>query len=148
MPDNAGQYHPSAPPRGKDAPKDVPIKLAQRGIHTPGVASLADGWRNDRRYALTIYSSTGDRYADKSVIHRNGGTWLFDYKAQKTKKGRKRQWDQNQPLINCHEDGIPVGVLIGQPSGGYLVLGLALVEKYDLRTGFFTFHGPVNTTKI
>ena len=39
-------------PRGKDAPKDAPIKLAaQRGIHTPGVASLADGWRNDRRYA-------------------------------------------------------------------------------------------------
>lgn len=133
-------------PRGADSPSDVPIKLAaQRGIHTPGVDSLSNGWKNGRRYALTIYSSTGKRYADKSVVSRHDGTWLFDYRAQETEEGREKKWDQNQPLINCLEDGLPVGVLIGQPRGGYLVLGLAFVERYNSQTGFFTLHGPVDS---
>ena len=58
----------------------------------------------------------------------------------------KTKWDQNLPLINCLEDGVPVGVLIGQPTGGYRVLGLAFVERYNERTGFFTLHGPVNAS--
>lgn len=133
-------------PSGRDAPKDVPIKLAaQRGIHTPSAASLSGGWKDGRKYAVTIYTSTGNRYADKSVISRPDGTWLLEYKEQKTEKGRQTKWDQNRPLLNCLEDGVPVGVLVGQPSGGYRVLGLAFVERYDERSGFFTLHGPVNS---
>lgn len=132
-------------PSGRDAPPEVPIKLAaQRGIHTPKEADLTGGWREGRKYAVTIYTSTGRRYADKSLIARPDGTWLLEYKEQKTEHGREMKWDQNRPLLNCLEDGVPVGVLAGQPRGGYRVLGLAFVERYDARSGFFTLHGPVN----
>lgn len=139
-----GQWIPRLP-RGRDAPEGVPIRIAaQRGIHTPAEGDLGDGWRNGHKYAVTVYSSTGRRYADKDVVMRPDGTWLLDYKAQKTEAGRESTWDHNQPLVNCLEDGVPVGVLVGQPGGGYRVLGLAFVERYDQRTGFFTLHGPVN----
>ena len=132
-------------PRGKDAPKGLPIKIAaQRGIHVPTVADIAGGWHNGRTYAITIYSSGGSRYEDKAVVWRPDGTWLLDYRAQKTEEGRSTQWDQNRPLVNCLEDGVPVGVMVKQPRGGYLVLGLGYVERYNELTGIFTLHGPVN----
>ena len=132
-------------PRGKDAPEGLPIKIAaQRGIHVPTVADIAGGWHNGRTYAITIYSSGGSRYVDKAVVWRPDGTWLLDYRAQKTEEGRATQWDQNRPLVNCLEDGVPVGVMVKQPRGGYLVLGLGYVERYNELTGIFTLHGPVN----
>lgn len=132
-------------PMGEHSPTHLPIKIAsQSGIHHPAESDIKGGWRNGREYAVTIYTSTGKRYADKSLIRRPDGTWLLEYAAQKTEEGRERRRDHNQPLLNCLEDGVPVGVLLGQPKGGYQVLGLAFVERYDGRNGFFTLHGPVN----
>ena len=131
-------------PNGQDAPSSVPIKLAsQSGIHTPGIDSISGGWRNGRKYALTIYTS-GKRYKDAPIVHRPDGTWLLDYQMQTTEEGRKRRWDHNEPLVHCLEDGIPVGVLVGQPSGGYIVYGLAFVERFNPETKMFTLHGPAN----
>lgn len=54
---------------------------------------------------MTIYTSTEKRCADKNVIARPDGTWLPEYKEQKTERGREAQWDQNRPLLNCLVDG-------------------------------------------
>lgn len=66
---------------------------------------MAGGWRNGRKYAVTIYTSTEKRCADKNVITRPDGTWLPEYKEQKTERGREAQWDQNRSLLNCLVDG-------------------------------------------
>ena len=131
-------------PMGSSAPEGIPIKLAaQRGIHTPGESSISGGWRNGKKYALTVYTS-GKRYEDADIVYRPDGTWLLDYQMQSTEEGRERQWDQNTPLMNCLGDGVPVGVLVGQPGGGYVVFGLAFVERFNRETGMFTLHGPAN----
>ena len=132
-------------PMGDDSPAELPIKIAeQSGIHSPSEDDIEGGWHNDRKYAVTVHTSNGKRYNDKNLITRPDGTWLLEYAAQKTEEGRERQRDHNQPLLNCLEDGVPVGVLLGQSGRGYRVLGLAFVERYDVRNGFFTLHGPVN----
>lgn len=130
-------------PMGDFAPPGLPVKVcSQRGIHKPTDSDLAHGWPNGRAYALTIHSAAGSRYNDQ-VIHRPDGTWTFDYDEQVTEQGREQQWDQNSPLMNCLEDGVPVGVIVGQKRG-YIVMGLAFVERYDPMTGRFSLHGPVN----
>lgn len=131
-------------PMGDYAPPGLPVKVcSQRGIHKPTGSDLAHGWPNGREYALTIHSATGGRYNDH-VIYRPDGTWTFDYDEQVTEQGREQQWDQNSPLMNCLEDGVPVGVMVGQRRG-YIVMGLAFVERYDPNTGRFSLHGPVNS---
>lgn len=130
-------------PMGRFTPPGLPVKVcSQRGIHKPVDSDLAHGWPSGKKYALTIHSASGGRYNDQ-VIYRPDGTWTFDYDEQVTEQGREQQWDQNSPLMNCLEDGVPVGVIVGQRSG-YIVMGLAFVERYDPRAGRFSLHGPVN----
>lgn len=130
-------------PMGDYAPEGLPVKVcSQRGIHKPIDSDLAHGWPSGRSYALTIHSAAGGRYNDQ-VIYRPDGTWTFEYDEQVTEQGRVQQWDQNSPLLNCLEDGVPVGVIVGQ-TRGYVVMGLAFVERYDPSTGRFSLHGPVN----
>ena len=130
-------------PMGDHAPEGLPVKVcSQRGIHKPADSDLAHGWPNGRSYALTIHSAAGGRYHDQ-VIYRPDDTWTFDYDEQVTEQGRERKWDHNSPLMNCLEDGVPVGVIVGQRHG-YVVMGLAFVERYDPGTGRFSLHGPVN----
>ena len=47
--------------------------------------------------------------------------------------------------MNCLEDGVPAGVIVGQKHG-YTIMGLAFVERYNAQTGSLTLHGPVNTS--
>lgn len=130
-------------PMGQHAPEGLSIKLcSQRGIHKPDAKDLAHGWKDGRVYALTIHSSARGRYSD-SVIIRPDGTWTMRYDEQVTEEGRKRKWDQNEALMNCLEDGVPVGVIVGT-RGGYRVMGLAFVEQYNAIAGTFTLHGPVD----
>lgn len=130
-------------PMGDYAPHGLPIKVcSQRGIHKPTLKDLAHGWKNGRDYALTIHSSARGRYRDE-VVYRPDGTWSFEYDEQVTESGREHKWDHNSPLINCLEDGVPVGVIVGQ-NNGYTVMGLAFVERYDAVAGTFALHGPAN----
>lgn len=146
-------------PMGTNGPSNCPIKIcAERGIHTPTEKDINNGWKRGREYALTIHSSK-DRSSENSsringqyhdsVIYRPDGTWTFEYSEQKTQPGRKHVWDHNTPLMNCLEDGVPVGVIAVEDTAkkradNYLVLGLGFVEQYNEFTGTFTIHGPVN----
>ena len=116
---------------------NTPIPLScDSGIYIPSVSRV--NYVNDRRYALSI-ASTG-RFGDRPLITQPDGTWLLDY-SQQVGAAPERRF--NESLMNCLYDGIPVGVYLKQAKGGYTVLGLAYVERFNAFTGMFTLHGPV-----
>ena len=140
-------------PRGDDAPSlSVDIKLAaMRGIHSPNYRELASRGAGKTKYALSVYSAAPKRrsslntlYDDQELIIRDDKTWTIEYCEQKAVEGRLKTDRSNDHLMNNLVDGVPVAVMIGVPEGGYVIEGLAYVERYDPNTGMFTLHGPVS----
>lgn len=121
-------------PWKEHAPEDMPITLvAQRGIHKPG----------GQDYAISITIANPTIYGSDSVHPLEDGTWMINYSEHHHNAGKKPGSPRyNQALINCLEDGIPVGVFY-KTSGEYQCLGLAFLESYNGNTGIFTLHGPV-----
>lgn len=143
--DRAGRSIPRLP-IGNDAPKDIPVTLAREaGIHSPDYNKLPSRGAQKKKYALSIHSERQLRYDDKDVILRDDGTWILDYCAHKTADGKQRQTNFNEAMMNCLRDGIPVGVMVKRPKGGYDVLGLAYVEQFNSIADIFTLHGPINS---
>lgn len=126
-------------PFGDNTPEGCSIPLArQSGIHIPSQTRVI--YQNGKRYVLSIHTSSRGIYADRQVIHFDDGTWILEYAAH---KGADTHQGYNQTLMNCLADGVPVGVMIAE-KGGYRVLGLAFVERFNSATNTFTLHGPVN----
>ncbi len=119
--------------------KDGLALCRQSGIYTPSAALVK--FEGGRKYAFAIHSSHRDVYADKKQIQLKDGTWIYEY-AKHT--GRDKSQGYNEALLNCLEDGVPVGVIVPEKRGGYRILGLAYVEHYNSVSGMFTLHGPVN----
>lgn len=117
------------------APKDMPITLvAQRGIHKPG----------GQDYAISITIANPTIYGADSVHLLDDGTWMIQYCEHHHNTGRKPGSPRyNQALINCLEDGVPVGVF-HKTDNEYQCLGLAFLESYNNVAGIFTLHGPVH----
>ena len=144
-------------PRGNDAPSlSTQIKLAaMRGIHSPNYTELSSRGAGKAKYALSVYTAAGKRgkysvnsiYDDQDVIYRPDGTWVLEYCAQKPVPGRKETDRSNSHLMNNLADGVPVAVMVGMPEGGYIVMGLAYVERFDPVTGMFSLHGPVSAER-
>ena len=111
----------------------------QSGIYSPSSGEVV--YKNGRRYALAVHSSHKDKYKDKNQIKLADGTWIYEY-AKYSGPDTKQQY--NESLLNCLEDGVPVGVIVPEKGGGYRILGLAYVEHYNSVSGMFTLHGPVN----
>jgi len=91
------------------------------------------------RYALAIKTSESGPYADE-VIGLPDGRWLMRYKP----RSGERSISDNQALIACMTDGIPVGVvrkLVANPAPPagvrYLVMGLGIVTGYDASSDVF-----------
>ncbi len=133
-------------PYGEDAPPGLPITVAsQRGIHYPSYENLPSKGAGKAQYALTVQSKSQRYYSDKDVIDRGDGSWIFDYKAHRTAEGKRSTDKSNERLMRNLEDGVPVGVIVqDKKRGGFTVLGLAYVERYNEKTETFTLHGPVN----
>ncbi len=128
-------------PFGKGKPSELSFPLArQSGIHSPSERSMR---YTGRRYAISIHSSDLTRYPDKAPIDLGDSTWVFDYSSQDNNASRTHQ-DYNGWLMNCLEDGVPVGVMTKLKTGGYKVWGLAFVERYNSLSRMFTLHGPVD----
>ena len=108
------------------------------GIYIPGKNRVQ--FKQGRRYALSIH--TGKGYDDKPLFHLADGTWILDYAEH---RGGADGQGYNASLKNCLNDGIPVGVFLKDKMGGYTILGLAYVERYNGFTGMFTLRGPVTS---
>ncbi len=125
-------------PMGERTSDGMPL-CRQSGIYTPSVQRVS--FKNGRKYALAIHSSHQGGYADKKPIDLKDGTWIYEYAKH---SGSDVNQGYNKALLNCLEDGVPVGVMVPNQSGGYRILGLAYVEHYNSVSGYFTLHGPVN----
>ncbi|WP_322153503.1 HNH endonuclease [Paratractidigestivibacter sp.] len=137
--DNEGQHCSALPLASKTRTKDGLPLCRQSGIYAPSSSSVR--YKKGRKYALAVHSSRRDRYADKQLIHLGDGTWIFEYARY---DGPDTKQGYNEALMNCLEDGVPVGVIVPSKAGGYTILGLAYVEHYNSVSGMFTLHGPVN----
>lgn len=116
------------------------LKLCrQSGIYSPSADDVT--YKNGRRYAMAVHSSHKDKYKDRNQIKLADGTWIYEY-AKYSGSDTKQQY--NESLLNCLEDGVPVGVIVAEKGGGFRILGLAYVEHYNSVSGMFTLHGPVN----
>lgn len=135
---NAGEMISRLPHR-MPQPPTTPIPLSRdSGIYIPSTARVT--YDGGRKYALSVHSSGTSRYADRKPIPLADGTWILDYAAH---EGSAANQGYNAALLNCLNDGIPVGVLYKE-SEGYRVLGLAFIERYNHATRMFTLHGPVS----
>ena len=131
---HAGEVGPR--PWGKNRPDDIANAVtlaAQRGIHVPS------GW--DR--ALSVTSTQKSNYGEGAPLVQPDGTWLFPYAAHAGGDGFGLDSRWNRGLVACWRTGTPVGVMSEIGPGAYRIWGLAYVEDYDLRVGFFLLHGPV-----
>lgn len=135
---NTGESIPRLPHRMENRPR-TPIPLSRdSGIYVP--SSTRVSYQGNRRYALSVHSNSASRYDDRAPIPLADGTWILDYSAH---QGEDQRQGYNAALMNCLEDGIPVGVMTRESGGGYLVRGLAYVERYNDLMNMFTLHGPV-----
>lgn len=117
----------------------LPIKVTslQKGIWKPG----------GTEYAVSVVQTHKGVYADQDPVYDEEGTWTYFYhqqgKAPEDLRDPTRHY-ANVALMKCERDGVPVGVIIPAESGrGYLVLGLAFVEKSHT-PGYFKLVGPVS----
>jgi hypothetical protein len=140
--DNEGVHIAALPHRMRPAIQAQGIPLSRdAGIYSPSADRVAYG---KRRYALSVHSGGRSHYDDGSPITLENGTWIVDYKAHVQADGEAKGQDYNDWLLNCLFDALPVGVMIKGANGGYDVLGLAFVERFNSESQVFTLHGPVN----
>lgn len=129
-------------PHRMATPPRLPLPLSHgSGIYVPSRSRVA--YRHGRTYALSVHSSSPKLYADRDRIYLPDHTWIMDYAAQSGTSANTESQGYNRSLMNCLEDGIPIGVMVKERRG-YRVLGLAYVERYNSATRMFTLHGPVN----
>lgn len=92
------------------------------------------------RYALSVRQTLNSPYADREVIYRPDGSWLYPYFQENSKPAERDSEYTNVGLMHAKSDRIPIGVLIqtkGKPSVEYQVLGLAIVTGWE--KGYFIF---------
>lgn len=122
----------------------IPISR-DSGIYSPSANSVHYG---DIRYALSIHSDGNGNYSDRPPIHLEDGTWILDYSAHSSSAAEPKGQNYNGWLMNCLRAGLPVGVMVKERNGGYRVLGLAFVERYNSAARMYTLHGPMNATTV
>ncbi|MCX8007453.1 MAG: HNH endonuclease [Coriobacteriia bacterium] len=94
-------------------------------------------------YALSVMQSHRRVYADLPPYVVDG-TWVYQYHQEGEGIVDRFGKARNRALDACRESGVPVGVLLAEPSrsrGAYKVLGVGFVTGY--RDGYYIISGPV-----
>ena len=103
-----------------------------KGIYKPAATA----------FALSVRQNLNSPYADRKVIVRDDGTWVYAYH-QEGHDALSRDDDYtNRALMENLHQVVPVGVLhqtAPKPATRYKVLGLALVTSW--RDGYFFLEG-------
>ena len=93
-------------------------------------------------YALSVRQTLNSPYADKEVIRRPDGSWVYPYFQENPNPAERDGEATNRGLVKCMNDGVPVGVLMQvkpKPGVEYAVLGLAAVTEW--KDGYFILEG-------
>jgi len=128
--DNAGTEQ--SWPKPISAPEGETLLVAKaKGIYKPE-------WTT---YALSIRQNLKGPYPDRDPIFRPDGTWLYPYYQENEDPESRDLEYTNRGLIECQDNGIPIGVLrqISDGPSLYKVLGVALVSCWD--GGYFYLEG-------
>ena len=91
--------------------------------------------------ALTVRQTLNSPYADRRVVYRSDGTWVYGYH-QEGRDAEARHDYTNIALLANIDIGAPLAALIQtqtRPKVMYRVLGLALVTRWS--DGFFYLEG-------
>ena len=124
--------------RGKEVPWPGSMESGQflvskaKGIYKPA----------DAAFALSIRQNLKSPYADRKVIARSDGTWVYAYHQEGHDSLSRDDDYTNRALMENLHRGVPVGVLhqtAPKPASRYKVLGLALVVSW--RDGYFFLEG-------
>ena len=94
------------------------------------------------KYALSVRQSLGGPYSDRDSKLRSDGTWPYDYFQENTDPDQRDSEYTNVGLVQCMEDGVPVGVfrqVARRPAARYRILGLAAVIGWE--AGYFHLEG-------
>ena len=94
-------------------------------------------------FALSVHNSKKGAYVDVPPLYLDDGTWVLKYAAHVQGEGTGRTQGYNSKLFNCMEHGVPVGVFFTEGIS-YRVMGLAFVERFEPKNGWFILHGPVH----
>ena len=89
-------------------------------------------------FALSIRQTLGSPYADKELIYRPNGSWVYPYFQENPDPNARDKEATNRGLMKCLREEVPVGVMIQtkpKPGVEYLVLGLGRVVGWD--AGYF-----------
>jgi putative restriction endonuclease len=93
-------------------------------------------------FALSVRQTLDSPYADKEVVRRDDGSWVYPYFQENADPSQRDREATNRGLMKCMEQGIPVGVLMQtkpKPGVEYHVLGLGTVAEW--RDGYFILEG-------
>jgi len=93
-------------------------------------------------YAVSVRQTLDSPYADKEVIRRPDGSWVYPYFQENPFPAERDREFTNRGLVKCMDDGVPVGVLLQvkpKPGVEYDILGLALVTEW--KGGYFILEG-------
>lgn len=118
---------------------------AQRGIHVPKKKWFPTGKRYAASVTARVSSIYGEIGSGEPCIQVGDGTWLLLYSAHMNNSGKPTDPTWNEGLLNCMNDGLPVGVFrqVGSKADEY-IRSLAWVESFDEKTQTFVIHGPIN----
>jgi putative restriction endonuclease len=89
-------------------------------------------------YALSIRQTLDSPYADKEIVSRPDGSWVYPYFQENPDPNARDQEATNRGLMDCLRDSVPIGVMVQtkpKPGVEYLVVGLGLVT--DWKDGYF-----------
>lgn len=129
--DNTGRVFAKRP---FDVGIGVKVSSLQKGIWKPAATS----------YALSVVQTHKGVYPDLPPEFASDGSWTYLYHQEGSSRADLADPTlrfANVALFKCMQDRIPIGVMTPAPGGGYLVLGLALVDDY--KSGYFVLSGPV-----
>lgn len=103
----------------------LPGFRGQKGIYKPRGSS----------HALWIRQTLRRAYPDKDLVVNPDGSWEYDYSPEGRAGRPEMTLDTNRSLLQCMEDGVPVGVIRQVSTTGsdrtYEVRGLGYVSGFD-----------------
>lgn len=115
-------------------------EIEAQSHHGNRLATLAKGIYKPAYtdFALSIRQTLNSPYADKEVILRPDGSWVYPYFQENPEPSARDLEATNRGLMKCLREGVPIGVMIQtkpKPGVEYHVLGLGRIVSWD--AGYF-----------